>query len=289
MKQIRLVAIILLIIFIFLVANFRLFNSSVSYTYKDINENAIDYKNNTINIDFNKLNSMVKNINNYIDYNDDIKNLYSSIIDYLYNSEELKMYDEKNKKVLEINFNEKSKLNEYFNLNDNTIIKVYFDKNNKDIDLDSIDYKINKEEVTRRNIVETALKEVGKTGETYWNWYGFNHRVEWCCVFVSWVAKENNLLNTKIPKFIWVKKGVDYYKEKDQLKKPSEYTPLPGDIIFFDWNNNIVIDHVGIVEKVEKGYVYTIEGNVNYLYVKEKKYKLNSPYIYAYGVPDYAN
>lgn len=38
-------------------------------------------------------------------------------------------------------------------------------------------------------------------------------------------------------------------------------TPAPGMIIFFDWYNADFADHVGIVEKVEDGYIYTIEGN----------------------------
>ena len=106
-------------------------------------------------------------------------------------------------------------------------------------------------------------------------------------MFVSWVADQNNVLETAVPKFIWVKKGVDWYRERGLLKFPKEYTPKAADIIFFDWNNNGVIDHVGFVEKVENGYVYTIEGNVEYTWVKNKKYKLNSSYIYAYGVPKY--
>ena len=39
-----------------------------------------------------------------------------------------------------------------------------------------------------------------------------------------------------------------------------------GDIIFFDWadKHDGSADHVGIVEKVENGRVYTIEGNSHY-------------------------
>ena len=42
-------------------------------------------------------------------------------------------------------------------------------------------------------------------------------------------------------------------------------------------------DHVGIVEKVENGKVFTIEGNSKDE-VKEKNYNLNSKSIYGYGV-----
>ena len=45
--------------------------------------------------------------------------------------------------------------------------------------------------------------------------------------------------------------------------RPAE--PAPGMIIFFDWNDENgqdgLSDHTGIVEKVENGRVYTIEGN----------------------------
>ena len=177
----------------------------------------------------------------------------------------------------------------YVKIDDYNIVKVIFETDNKleNLDVEKLNYKINRQEVIRQNIVKTAQAQVGNTGETYWEWYGFNHRVEWCCVFVSWLAHENGVLNKAIPKFIWVKKGVDFYKEKGWLKFPKEYTPIAGDVIFYDWNNNLVIDHVGIVEKVENGYVYAIEGNVNYKNVARRKLKLSSSFIYAYGVPEY--
>ena len=44
--------------------------------------------------------------------------------------------------------------------------------------------------------------------------------------------------------------------------------PVPGMIIFFDWDNkggsgpqDGEADHVGIVQKVENGIIYTVEGN----------------------------
>lgn len=39
------------------------------------------------------------------------------------------------------------------------------------------------------------------------------------------------------------------------------YEPQAGDIIFFDWDGDGTIDHVGITEKCENGTVYTVEGN----------------------------
>lgn len=291
--------IVLFIFILFVVTDSNIFRMSASSenTIKvEENNNSSDwfiYKNNIIEIDFNKMNELLYSLNDYIDYNDSLKNIYNTIVQKYDDLKDTKMYNKGDKKVLEVKlkYDEAADLfNKFIEINSDVIVKVYFDKNtsSEDVDVEKINFKINRESIIRSNIVKTAKAELNKTGETYWKWYGYNRRVEWCCVFVSWVANQNGVLNTHIPKFIWVKKGVDYYREKNQLKRPREYTPKPGDVIFFEWNGNTIIDHVGLVEKVEKGYVYTIEGNVNYLYVKEKKYKLNSPYIYAYGVPDYS-
>lgn len=61
-----------------------------------------------------------------------------------------------------------------------------------------------------------------------------------------------------------------------------------GDIIFFDWadSHDGVSDHVGIVEKVENGRVYTIEGNSNDSCM-QRDYPINSSEIQGYGTPMY--
>ena len=62
-----------------------------------------------------------------------------------------------------------------------------------------------------------------------------------------------------------------------------------GDIIFFDWadSNDGKADHVGIVEKIEKGKVYTIEGNSNGDTCRQKEYSIDSNVILGYGTPMY--
>lgn len=108
------------------------------------------------------------------------------------------------------------------------------------------------------NIVEIARNEIGnKGGEKYWRWYGFNQRVNWCAIFVSWCANESGIMNNTIPRFSLCIDGVKWYKEHSKWKNKS-YIPQTGDIIFFDWNGDSHVQHVGIVEKVENGKVYTI-------------------------------
>ncbi|MCI9510671.1 MAG: CHAP domain-containing protein [Angelakisella sp.] len=54
--------------------------------------------------------------------------------------------------------------------------------------------------------------------------------------------------------------GVAWFRGQGRWQN-SGYLPRPGDVIFFDWNQDMVPDHVGIVEKVEGGMIYTMERN----------------------------
>lgn len=137
------------------------------------------------------------------------------------------------------------------------------------------------------DIVEIALSQEGtKGGEPYWRWYGFDERIEWCACFVSWAADQLGLIEANvIPKFAGCQDGIDWFKAMGEWQEKG-YIPNPGDIIFFDWEVDDSVSHVGIVEKVEGGKIYTIEGNSGDD-VKRQKYSIDSKYIYGYGVPIY--
>ena len=65
-----------------------------------------------------------------------------------------------------------------------------------------------------------------------------------------------------IPMFDSCPDGIAWFKAKG-LWQDSGYTPVAGDLIFYDWAGDGVSDHVGIVAYVEGGYVHTIEGNTS--------------------------
>lgn len=136
-------------------------------------------------------------------------------------------------------------------------------------------------------ITQIASKQVGNSGgRKFWSWYGFKSRVEWCACFVSWCGDQCGYVKAGImPKFAGVGNGVSWFKSKGQWQTRS-YSPAPGDIIFFDWGGNGTQDHVGIVEKVDNGYVCTIEGNSGDA-VRRQKYKVGYYEILGYGVPKY--
>ncbi len=136
-------------------------------------------------------------------------------------------------------------------------------------------------------IVTVALSQVGNMGgEPYWSWYGFNSRVEWCACFVSWCANECGYIDTGvIPKFAGCVNGAQWFKDKGQWQDGSA-EPVPGMIIFFDWESDGETDHVGIVQKVENGIVYTVEGNSGDS-CRVNQYSVGHYQIYGYGVPQY--
>ena len=88
-----------------------------------------------------------------------------------------------------------------------------------------------------------------------------------------------------IPKFSRCSDGVRWFESKGRFRDGS-YTPVAGDIIFFDWEGDGETDHVGIVEKCENGVVYTVEGNSGDA-CRQKQYTVGSSSIYGYGVPAY--
>lgn len=133
-------------------------------------------------------------------------------------------------------------------------------------------------------IVEVALTQLGNVGgEPYWSWYGFDSRVEWCACFVSWCADQCGFIdNGLIPKFAGCVEGSEWFMTNGRWENRN-YEPKAGDIIFFDWENDGITDHVGIVEKCEDGTVYTVEGNSNDS-CRANTYTVGNSVIYGYGV-----
>ena len=119
-------------------------------------------------------------------------------------------------------------------------------------------------------ILEIASKEVGQ-GEVplnsnktkYGKWFGFDG-VAWCGMFVSWCYAQAGmpLPNIGFTKgFAGCQTAVAYFKKNFMITKE----PVPGDIVFFDWNKDGRYDHTGIFVKwlKDKKEFETIEGNTS--------------------------
>lgn len=92
------------------------------------------------------------------------------------------------------------------------------------------------------------------------------------------------------PKYAGCVNGVQWFKDHDQWADNS-IEPSPGMIIFFDWDSpegssgpqDGESDHTGIVEKVENGIVYTVEGNSGDA-CRQRQYAIGHYEILGYGV-----
>ena len=86
---------------------------------------------------------------------------------------------------------------------------------------------------------------------------------------------------------------MQWFRDRDQWIDGNE-EPVPGMIIFFDWDDpdgsagpqDGESDHTGIVERVEDGVVYTVEGNSGDS-CRENHYPVGYYEILGYGVPSY--
>ena len=138
--------------------------------------------------------------------------------------------------------------------------------------------------VGNKPIVKVAMKQLGnKGGKTFWSWYGFENREDWCALFVSWCEDQCGYLESgSAPKFALVSDGADWFVLRDQWRLMGD-TPEAGDIIFFDWDQDGARDHVGIVTAVVDDNVYTVEGNSSDL-CRQKRYSIDDPVIYGYGI-----
>jgi len=120
----------------------------------------------------------------------------------------------------------------------------------------------------RNQFIMTARGELGviegpKDNETKYGAFTKANFLPWCGSFVNWCANEVGL---KIPNCVSTVVGAQAFIKKDQWEKVDEATPLPGDIVFFDFPNDGVdrISHVGIVVKDNgDGTVTCIEGNTS--------------------------
>ena len=122
-----------------------------------------------------------------------------------------------------------------------------------------------------------------KGGEPFWSWFGFESREDWCACFVSWCEDQCGFISAgTAPKFALVSDGADWFVLRDQWRLMGD-TPEPGDLIFFDWDQDGGRDHVGIVTGVIGDKVFTVEGNSSDL-CRQKRYYIDDPAIYGYGV-----
>ena len=141
----------------------------------------------------------------------------------------------------------------------------------------------------------TRNYEVMEDGETikgytrYGDWYGMPYD-DWCAMFVSFCLNYAEIPQDAIPYEsncpAWIEVLQD--EEYELYRLAGEYTPVPGDLIFFDWEEDGTADRVGIVTEIipateeEPAKIKTIEGNVGDR-VAEQEYDMDDVVILGYA------
>lgn len=121
--------------------------------------------------------------------------------------------------------------------------------------------------------------------------YKVKYNDSWCATFVSAVAISLGYTDI-IPTECSCQRMIDRFKGIGCWVENENRIPTPGDIIFYDWQDNGKgdnvgwSDHVGIVEYVSGGKISVIEGNLSNS-VKRRAISVNGRYIRGYGVPKY--
>lgn len=135
-----------------------------------------------------------------------------------------------------------------------------------------------------KDVMAIAHKEVGysrwtdpENGTKYGRWYGSKfgsyfatNGVPFCAMFVSWVfnqagAKAVGLPGAYCPTMLAAARAAG--------KTVNKYQAKFGDIVYFDWGNDGITDHVGLVYRNDGNYLTTLEGNTDN---GEVKYKTRS-------------
>jgi hypothetical protein len=121
----------------------------------------------------------------------------------------------------------------------------------------------------RQRILDIAAKEVGysetppNSNKTkYGKWFGLDG-VAWCGIFCSWVYHQAGV---NLGRIGFLKGFAGCQTAVAHFRKTGEVTtdPQPGDLVFFDWNNDGRFDHVAIYKcKVSAKQFETYEGNTS--------------------------
>jgi cell wall-associated NlpC family hydrolase len=118
-------------------------------------------------------------------------------------------------------------------------------------------------------VIEIATAELGfqegpNNNTKYGKWYGLNNN-PWCAMFVSWVYNQAGLVKHVAASgkkgFASCAAGLNWFTKKNKLVPIGD--AQPGDIAFFQFDNDAEPDHVGIVVKNNGKYLWCIEGNTS--------------------------
>lgn len=149
------------------------------------------------------------------------------------------------------------------------------------------------------SIIETAKSYLGTTEGSnnhkeiidyynrarYSDAYQMTMNDPWCCAFVVAVFEQCGMRDI-IPCYAACNQMVNVFTKWGRYYSRAVRSVRPGDIVFYDWNGDLVSDHVGIVVQNQFGQLSVIEGNKSDS-VAYRTINSMDRCIIGYGVPNY--
>lgn len=123
--------------------------------------------------------------------------------------------------------------------------------------------------------------------------YQVQYTDSWCSTFVSAVAIQCGLTEI-IPTECGCERHIGLFRQMGRWEENDNAIPLPGDLIFYDWDNTRPgdstgwSDHVGIVVGTKWPFMKVIEGNKDDS-VSYRILPLGDLRIRGFGQPDYGS
>ena len=125
----------------------------------------------------------------------------------------------------------------------------------------------------------------------YGDWFGCPYG-DWCAMFASFCIHyadvEGMPLDMSCPSWIEELRALNLYRPARSGDPQQQYIPVAGDLVFYDWEQDGISDHVGLVVEVtpateeEAAKLITLEGNVEDR-VQYMSYALDNPVILGFG------
>lgn len=164
------------------------------------------------------------------------------------------------------------------------------------------------EQVFRLEVVQTAQEYLGaqesngshtriidlyNSHEPLAMGYQVQYTDSWCSTFVSAVAIQCGLTEI-IPTECGCERHIGLFQQMGRWEENDNAIPLPGDLIFYDWDNTRPgdstgwSDHVGIVVGTKWPFMKVIEGNKDDS-VSYRILPLGDLRIRGFGQPDYGS
>ena len=121
--------------------------------------------------------------------------------------------------------------------------------------------------------------------------YAVKNTDDWCDIFVTVVFQREGLSHL-VGRECGVERHIQIFKKLGIWNEDGTTTPQSGDIITFNWDkdtqqNDGWADHIGIVERVENGWIHTIEGNSSNGVVRRNTYRVGHGNIRGFARPHY--